>query len=333
MPWASLQVLGEGFVIAQPGGAEVEHSLGVLVLIPEFLAPFDALVELLDPGLHRTAGNRQAAAAITRVVHAHLVVGEVAMLTTEHTPRVLRFVVGLLCRRELTLPLFQFAEDLLDSTLPAQLGPRSPQLGTLADGFGGGMNMFRCVDEIEDRLEVRKMAAVDRPVVGQAITDERLGGGREEPASFGGGRRHGAELLAVTQARQAGADKGFGSTVGWLWRRCWRCWRRFRSRSQGMFEAGGEIGLRVVGKRCVGHAQEDRGLGLAPGRLVDPGAMFGFPGLDPAAVDHDDGQRHWGTGVARGRHQRAFLVGCCRALPLSDEFAADLLAEGLKVPG
>lgn len=333
MPWASLEVLGEGFVIAQVSGAEVEHSLGILVVIPELFAPFDALVELLDPGLHRTAGNRQASAAITRVVHTHLVVGEVAMLTTEHTPRVLRFVVGLLGRRELTLPLFQFAEDLLDATLPAQRGPLSPQLGTRADGFGGGMNMFRCVDEIEDRLKLRKMAAVDRPVVGQAITDERLGGGREEPATVGGSRHHRAELLAVTQARQAGADKGLGSTVGWLWRRRWRCWRRFRSRSQGLFEAGGEIGLRVVGKRCVGHSQEDRGLGLAPCRLVDPGAMVGFSGLDPATVDHDDGQRHRGTCVGRGRHPRAFFEGFGRALPLSDEFAADLLAEGLKVPG
>lgn len=46
------------------------------------------------------------------------------------------------------------------------------------------MHMLSGVDEIQDRLEAGEVAAMNRPVVGQAIAYERLGGGREEATPF-----------------------------------------------------------------------------------------------------------------------------------------------------
>ena len=89
-----MEAFGEGFVIAQPGSPKLKHCLGVLVVVPEFLAPLDSLVELLDPGLDGTAGDRQPRAAVSGVVHPLLIVGQVGMFTAEQAPWVLRFVVG-----------------------------------------------------------------------------------------------------------------------------------------------------------------------------------------------------------------------------------------------
>ena len=47
------------------------------VVVPELLTPFDAVVQLLDPRLHGTAGDRQSQSAVAGVVDPLAVVGQI----------------------------------------------------------------------------------------------------------------------------------------------------------------------------------------------------------------------------------------------------------------
>src|SRR3954449_8846779 len=53
-----------------------QNSFG-LGRVPELLGPFDPAVELFDEGLHQARASRQPRAAITRIIHAGLIVGQV----------------------------------------------------------------------------------------------------------------------------------------------------------------------------------------------------------------------------------------------------------------
>src|SRR4051812_43912147 len=114
-----LEMPRQRLVVAEPRGAQVEHALGVVVFVPELLAPFDSLVQLFHPGLNRTTGDRQPFATVTRVVHAPPVVVQIAPLAVQHAPRMLRFVGGPRRWCQPASLLLQFPEDLLDPTLPA----------------------------------------------------------------------------------------------------------------------------------------------------------------------------------------------------------------------
>ena len=75
-------------VLAQLGSAKLEDRFRT-TLQPEFFAPLDATVDLLDRRFHRRAADRQAQATIFRVVHSLAVVGHVGQ----------RFFHGLSSRR------------------------------------------------------------------------------------------------------------------------------------------------------------------------------------------------------------------------------------------
>ena len=81
----------------------------------------------------------------------------------------------------------------------------------------------------------------------------------------------------------------------------------------------------------MGHSQEEGRLGLSPGRCVNARAVTRLTRLDPAAVDHHNGQR---DRRARGRGRRvqgAVAEGLAPGLALFDELLADFSAERLEV--
>src|SRR5689334_10358071 len=83
-----LQVLAQAVVVAEHGGADLENPLGPLWPVPELLRPLDPIIELLDQRFHRRAGDRQAKASITRVVHACLVVLQIRHRLGQRYPRI-----------------------------------------------------------------------------------------------------------------------------------------------------------------------------------------------------------------------------------------------------
>ncbi len=57
MTGAVTNLVDEFVFVIEPSRSEVEHSLGIGVVVPKFFAAFGALIELLDPGFHRAAGD------------------------------------------------------------------------------------------------------------------------------------------------------------------------------------------------------------------------------------------------------------------------------------
>jgi hypothetical protein len=180
MAWAVLEVLGESFVVADPGRSEAENRLPLSVVVPELLASLHTLVQLFHPRFDRAAGDRQARAAVTRVVHPFLILFQVATLSPQNAPGMLRLLLGFWRWCQATASVVDVGQDVLDPALPAQRGPTPSQLGSLARRTRRFVNMFGGVDKIQDRLERFKMAALDRPIISLAIADKCLGGRCEE---------------------------------------------------------------------------------------------------------------------------------------------------------
>ncbi len=150
MSWPGGEVSNEGVLIAEPGGAEVEDRFGVAVIVPEFLAPLDSLTDHLYPGFHRAARDRQTGAAVRRVVHAASIVLEVAVFAVENAPGVIGLGLGVRWWGQSGAGGGDLQEHFGRAALPAE---RDPGFAGLVDRSGGGVQVFRGVDEVQDRRE------------------------------------------------------------------------------------------------------------------------------------------------------------------------------------
>jgi len=174
------------------------------------------------------------------------------------------------------------------------------------------------------------MAAIDGPIVGQPVANERAMLRRIEASILGLPRDLEAEIVTVLEARQARPEQGLGGVVRCL---AGRGIRRADGASQGVSEAFGEVRVRVDGRWFVGHPKEDGGLALAPGGLMDTGTRAGSARLDSTAVDHHHGQRNRRHGLLVGRVQSPRPKGLGFFTLPFHEFVADLSGETLEMPG
>ena len=137
------------------------------------------------------------------------------------------FIPGIGRRIDPALVVGDLAQDVPDATLPAQLRPGSAQLDASASGLGRGVDVFRGVDEIQDRFQVGEVTTPDRPVLYGRPSRRTPPPPRREAWPLGRGGRHPAERLAVIQSGQPGADQRDRSPVrflGWA-RRLTRRWQ------------------------------------------------------------------------------------------------------------
>jgi hypothetical protein len=125
--------------------------------------------------------------------------------------------------------------------------------------------MLGCVDKIENRLERPEMASLDGPIGGLAVADERPRSRGETPSILGGGGRLPGDIVAVFQGCQPTSKATFASFGRFLDRG--GIARSFPHGCQRVGEAKGKIRLGVDRGGFMGHAEQERGFGLAPGRL------------------------------------------------------------------
>lgn len=112
------EVVGEAVVVAEGGGAELEDGFGTGGVVPEHFGAFDAVVHFFHQRLHPGGRHRQALGSVLGVLHARLVVGQVAQRGLHDDAGVGR--EGLLRRfTEAFLPGLQFRDDLSDFAAPA----------------------------------------------------------------------------------------------------------------------------------------------------------------------------------------------------------------------
>jgi len=148
--WPVGEVGDESFLIAEPCGAEVEDRFGIAVVVPEFLAALDSLTHHLDPGFHRAARDWQAVAAVLRVVHSASIVLEVAVFAVEDAPGVIGIGLGVQWWGQPVAGGDDFLEYFGRAALPAECDPAfAGSVGRVS----GGVEVFRGVDEVEDRRE------------------------------------------------------------------------------------------------------------------------------------------------------------------------------------
>jgi hypothetical protein len=102
-------------LFAEDVGTQLQNGLGSF-LGPEFLGPFDALIDLFHERLHVAAGDRQSLSPVFIVTHLVLVVLQVGPGFGYQTPRT-RLAIGGFGRTELGLTLGQFGNDLGHLTL------------------------------------------------------------------------------------------------------------------------------------------------------------------------------------------------------------------------
>ena len=81
--------LVEAAVLAEQRGSHVEDRFGALRIVPKLFRTFDLQVEFLDQRFHQRRGDRQAQAAIARIIDPLHVVGQIGQPTLDRTPRVI----------------------------------------------------------------------------------------------------------------------------------------------------------------------------------------------------------------------------------------------------
>ncbi len=233
--------------------------------------------------------------------------------------------------------------------------PACPLVGT--QPVGGLVQVAEHVQQIHDRLEVREVALLNRPVIGQPIGHEGPAARRIEVACLRLARHHRPERPAVRHARHAGPRPAFGgprlvldvTACGWLDPHA-----AVRPRPGGrgavatrlaglarhlldqplhppwLEEAGRRLGLRVLIVRGAAQRRQAGDLVLLVLGLVDAAARPGRPRPQPAAIDLDDHRRR------RLVHPRlqltgAALLGLGIALPC--QLGAHLVGQLLHVAG
>lgn len=67
----------ESVVVTQACGTQLQDGLARRTVVPKLLGSFDPLIDLLDKRLRQRTRDRQPFAAVTRIIHAMTVVGEV----------------------------------------------------------------------------------------------------------------------------------------------------------------------------------------------------------------------------------------------------------------
>ncbi len=152
-------------VVTDVVGSELKNRFGS-VFVPEFLCPFDPVVDLLDGGLYVATGDWKALLTKFVVTHLIFVIGQIRQ-SPGHNPTWTTLAVLLARLAEFGLVFLQSLDDVLHTPLPNPPDPLGVTLPTYArtSASGGRFKHIReSMNEIQDRSERRKMLPPERPV-------------------------------------------------------------------------------------------------------------------------------------------------------------------------
>src|ERR1700722_13953465 len=175
-------MLGEAVVLRQDGRAQLQDGLGTLGPVPILVLPLHPGVELAHQRLHQAARHRQTLLAIPRVVHPPLVVPQVRQRLLQHLPWVrLRQLFPRRWAPQPLLPAGHLLDHFLHLPLPALLQPAQvlflppclvqPQRAPHHPPHQ--VEIRHHMHEVVYPLEVRKVGALDRPVILLPVSQER----------------------------------------------------------------------------------------------------------------------------------------------------------------
>ena len=186
------------------------------------------------------------------------------------------------------------------------------------------------MNEVKDRRERFKVRLLNRPVVRQAIAQERATRGTVEPTTLRFGAHHFAEAIAVIERRQASPNQAHRTP-----RKIW-----FGSfgeagliqlggsmqESRHLFWAGktrGKPRVRIVIKGLADHSVQARVLTLSPVRIMHPTAAIDRASLHSPAIDLGDRQGDCGLGDLGLGRDRTSDVSIGHPIASFFEFGAD----------